>query len=618
MQAEATPASNVPPVPRPAHPPLTRKATVAIVALAGIVVGLLAEHAAESWLQPAWIPIADLGVGWLMIGCGLLAAAARPAQPAGGRLVLAGFAWFVGTFGGAEDPVVQALGFSFGGYHDLVLVWLVLSFPGRWPVDRAAVVSLGAVAVLYGAQSIARLILRAPDAFGVSILDPDMAMQIVLRVDVVRAASVVVAGVLILRRLIGTHGPDRYHTGPLLAAGAASAIVSGTNARYALVTLGLLPNPGDDVTIPLQWVFNIVRIVVPLAILLSVLRLRAARASLAGAVTEMGDSPTAAALRDALATALGDPGLQILTWDPRRGAYLERSGHVATSAELATLEQDPALAVLHVDSDGGQLAILAISRNLMDDPALVEAGVALTRLVVRNERQSLRIEEQLAEVRASRARIVEAVDAERRRIERDLHDGPSSGWCPSPSAWAAMVTCPDLPWCPVAIARASCARSLTTPMSWCGGSTRPCCEAGSGRRSGRPPPPAGALRGRSGWPPAGRGRRRDGRYVVSRGADQRAKHARDARSMVRQDRRGLRVALRMTDRVGPIRAAWAGGLAKRVARSTAVHVSGRRRWHEDHGRGPGVVNDVLRSPSPTTTSSSGRASSGSSRARAGP
>jgi signal transduction histidine kinase len=144
---------------------------------------------------------------------------------------------------------------------------------------------------------------------------------------------------------------------------------------------------------------------------------------LAGAVTEMGDSPTAAALRDALATALGDPGLQILTWDPRWKAYFERGGRVLASAEFAALEHDPALAVLRVDSDGDPLAILVISRNLMDDPALVEAGVALTRLVVRNERQSLRIEEQLAEVRASRARIVEAADAERRRIERDLHDG---------------------------------------------------------------------------------------------------------------------------------------------------------------------------------------------------
>ena len=319
MHAEAAPGSNVPPVPRRAQPPRTRESTAAIVALAGIVVGLLAEHAAESWLQPAWIPIADLGVGWLMIGCGLLAAVARPTQPAGGRLVLAGFAWFLGTFKGAENPLVEALGFSFGGYHDLVLVWLVLSFPGRWPADRAARASLGAVAVLYGAQSIARLMLRAPDAFGVSILDPDVAMQIVLRVDVVRAASVVVAGVLILRRLIRTNGPDRHHTGPLLAAGAASAIVSGTNARFALVTLGLLPDPGEDVTVPVQWVFNIVRIAVPIAILLSVLRLRAARASLAGAVTEMGDSPTAAALRDALATALGDPGLQILTWIPDAG-----------------------------------------------------------------------------------------------------------------------------------------------------------------------------------------------------------------------------------------------------------------------------------------------------------
>ena len=423
MQADAAPGPNVPPVPRPAHPPRTREATAAIVALAGVLVGLLAEHAADSWLQPAWIPIADLGVGWMMIGCGLLAVTARPTQPAGGRLVLAGFLWFVGTFGGAEDPIVQALGFSFGGYHDLLFVWLVLSFPGRWPAGRAAVASVGAVAVLYGAQSIARLVLRAPDAFGVTILDPDAAMQIVLRVDVVRAASVAVAGVVILLRFIRTHGPDRHHTGPLLAAGAASAIVSVTNARFALVTLGLLPNPGDDVTIPLQWVFNIVRLAVPLAILMSVLRLRAARASLTGAVTEMGDSPTAAALRDALATALGDPGLRILTWDPLRAAYIERGGHVVTSAEFAALGQDPALAVLRVDTDGDPLAILAISRNLMDDPALVEAGVALTRLVVRNERQSLRIEEQLAEVRASRARIVEAADDERRRIERDLHDG---------------------------------------------------------------------------------------------------------------------------------------------------------------------------------------------------
>ena len=65
----------------------------------------------------------------------------------------------------------------------------------------------------------------------------------------------------------------------------------------------------------------------------------------------------------------------------------------------------------------GSLAILAISKNLM--ATRPRRPVSLYPC----ERAVLRIEGQLAEVRASRARIVEAADAERRRIERDLHDG---------------------------------------------------------------------------------------------------------------------------------------------------------------------------------------------------
>ena len=44
-------------------------------------------------------------------------------------------------------------------------------------------------------------------------------------------------------------------------------------------------------------------------------------------------------------------------------------------------------------------------------------------MAIDNERLSAELEEQLEEVRASRVRLVEASDAERRRIERDLHDG---------------------------------------------------------------------------------------------------------------------------------------------------------------------------------------------------
>ena len=71
------------PEPIPAAP--SRSRTIAVVA-AVVVLGLVVEHIADSWTQPAYIPIADLGVGWLMVACGLVAATVRPGQPAGWRL----------------------------------------------------------------------------------------------------------------------------------------------------------------------------------------------------------------------------------------------------------------------------------------------------------------------------------------------------------------------------------------------------------------------------------------------------------------------------------------------------------------------------------------------------
>ena len=61
--------------------------------------------------------------------------------------------------------------------------------------------------------------------------------------------------------------------------------------------------------------------------------------------------------------------------------------------------------------------------SLLDDPELVAAVGAAATLALENARLQVELRAQLAEVRASRARILQAGDAERRRIERDLHDG---------------------------------------------------------------------------------------------------------------------------------------------------------------------------------------------------
>ena len=77
----------------------------------------------------------------------------------------------------------------------------------------------------------------------------------------------------------------------------------------------------------------------------------------------------------------------------------------------------------HIERHGEPVAVLVHDSALLEDPGLVNAVVAAVRLTIDNEQLQAELEEQLAEVAASRARIVAAADEERRRIERDLHDG---------------------------------------------------------------------------------------------------------------------------------------------------------------------------------------------------
>ena len=69
------------------------------------------------------------------------------------------------------------------------------------------------------------------------------------------------------------------------------------------------------------------------------------------------------------------------------------------------------------------MAVLIHDPAVSDQPELVRSVAAATRLAIENERLAAEVRTQLEEVRASRARIVVAGDAERRRVERDLHDG---------------------------------------------------------------------------------------------------------------------------------------------------------------------------------------------------
>ena len=76
-----------------------------------------------------------------------------------------------------------------------------------------------------------------------------------------------------------------------------------------------------------------------------------------------------------------------------------------------------------VERDGRELAMLVYDPSLDDDPELVEAVAAAAAITLDDARLQAESQDRLAELRASRERLVAASDAERRRLERNLHDG---------------------------------------------------------------------------------------------------------------------------------------------------------------------------------------------------
>ncbi len=104
-------------------------------------------------------------------------------------------------------------------------------------------------------------------------------------------------------------------------------------------------------------------------------------------------------------------------------AFPVENGHVDSLGRPLTLLPDGRRIITPVGDPGAPLALLLHDRTLSNEPTLLLAAGSAARLALENARLHAQVKAQLDEVRASRARIVEAGDEARRRLERDLHDG---------------------------------------------------------------------------------------------------------------------------------------------------------------------------------------------------
>ncbi len=212
---------------------------------------------------------------------------------------------------------------------------------------------------------------------------------------------------LIVRHWRSARGWSRRAMVPLIwLAGAVGTeqIVTGGALNLplsSLVSFGLAP---------------LVMLAGPVLFVISTVRARTAGGALGTAIVDLGPGASPPRLQEALARALGDSTLQLAFRRPDESGYLDTAGRA-----VDVDRPGPGRVVARVA--GSHEAVLVYDEGLALEPQLVKLTAAAASMALEHARLQAEVQAQLEQVRASRTRIVEAGDAERRRLERDLHDG---------------------------------------------------------------------------------------------------------------------------------------------------------------------------------------------------
>jgi signal transduction histidine kinase len=156
----------------------------------------------------------------------------------------------------------------------------------------------------------------------------------------------------------------------------------------------------------------------PIVFLIGLLDARLARSAVGTLFIELRNDPSPAGLRDALARALRDPSLTVAYWLPEFESWVGVDGRPVTLPEPGS-----GRARTLVDREDAHLAALVHDPSLLDEPELLAAVGAAAGIALENGRLQAEQKAHLEELKGSRARVIEAGQKERQRLERNLHDG---------------------------------------------------------------------------------------------------------------------------------------------------------------------------------------------------
>jgi signal transduction histidine kinase len=384
--------------------------------------GRFTTHAGRSGLT-ATLTVA---AGLALVGAGLVTAFSHLAARIGDLALLAGLVWFAPTWVGWDKgpPLVRSLAMLAAGFTFPLLLHLVLAYPsGRLHGTAArALVIAGYVEAVLAAlgQALFRHPFFDPNCWA-NCTDNDFlvrslpqlarAIEVADRWFTAAAAATLVA--VCVRRLLRDSGPARRALLPV----ALPAILLAVTIIAHTIALQRTPlEQPSDPTFGAIFVLRCVAVLLLAAGLVwAAVRTRVQRRAVARIATNLGQAPPPGSLQAALAQAVGDPELRIAYWLPDAQHYVD-----ATGRPVAKPFAGPGRAITALVRDGHKIAVVSHTAALPDLEREIGAAV---RLALENERLQAEALAQLDQLRASRVRIVQTGDSERRRLERDLHDG---------------------------------------------------------------------------------------------------------------------------------------------------------------------------------------------------
>jgi signal transduction histidine kinase len=344
--------------------------------------------------------------------CGLLAWWRRPSSRFGPLMIGAGFVNFASTLSWTTSDVTFTVGQALDLLPPVLFLHVFLAYPSGRLSNRF---ERSLVAAAYVTAIGLELVRMSLGGFGphnlLEVTSTPSVAETVLRAQLglVSAFCLVGVGVLALRRR--RSGRPLRRSLDLLTDAFALALVMIAFLFVAAAFEG-------PAVAQIRWATFAALGLAPVVFLIGLLHSRLARAGVGDLLVQLRDDPAPEDLRDALARALRDPSLTLAYWLPEFASWADRDGR-----PVQLPAADSGRATTHIDRDRAPVAVLMHDPSLGDEPELLAAVTAGAAIALEHGRLHAELRARLGELRGSRARVIEAGQKERQRLERNLHDG---------------------------------------------------------------------------------------------------------------------------------------------------------------------------------------------------